>query len=99
MANGGGGYVNRCEQALDDKNEMIMATSKITGGCDQIVGTAANNGVYSSSDSTEMVSLKEYAYTNLMMIDECKAVIKERDEEIIQLSKEVHYVNIHLNVY
>lgn len=100
MVNGGsGGYVNRCEQALDDKNEMVMATSKVTGGGDQIVASATNNGICPPTDSSKLVSLKEYTYTNIMMIDEFEAEIKLRDNKINQLTKEVNYVITCFNIY
>jgi hypothetical protein len=93
MVNGGsgGGYVNRCEQALDDKNEMVLATSKITGNGDQIVATVTNNGTYSSSNTSEVVSLQVHN----MALDE----IKKMNEKIKQMSEEIYYVTSHLNVY
>ncbi|XP_025405180.1 male-specific lethal 1 homolog [Sipha flava] len=85
MVNGGsgGGYVNRCEQALDDKNEMVLATSKITGNGDQIVATVTNNGTYSSSNTSEVVSLQVHN----MALDE----IKKMNEKIKQMSEEIYY--------
>lgn len=87
MMNGGGGYVNRCEQELGDKNEMVMAASKIgvaPGGDQSKLG-------YPSS-STE-VTLKEWTLSNLSLIDTLKVQIVHKDKMIQKLSKEVEHVS------
>lgn len=89
---GGGGYVNHCEQELGDKNEVVMAASKIAvnSGGDQLTTSTAKRGYPSSS--TE-VTLKEWTYSNLNLIDNLKAQVVQKDETIVQLSKEVEYVS------
>ncbi|XP_050433333.1 male-specific lethal 1-like 1 [Adelges cooleyi] len=88
---GSGGYVNHCEQALDDKSEMVMAVaSKIPSTADQ--KKSANTRVYLSSDDTELGSLKDFALSNLDLINELKELLIEKDKKILHLSNEVTYL-------
>lgn len=94
---GAGGYVNHCEQALGDNNEMVMAaTAKFVFGDDhvrkyQTTVTSANR-VYSVS-SSEIDALKEFAMCNFDLIKELKVCLVKKDERIVELSKEVDHVS------
>jgi len=102
---GGGGYVNHCEQALGDKNEMVVAVSKIAVGGDHHQHqrhnhnnhhnhqtTAVANRVYSVA-SSEIDMLKEFTLSNFDLIKELKVCLVKKDEKIEQLSKEVNLVS------
>jgi hypothetical protein len=103
IVNGGGGvvaggYVNHCEQVLDDQNEMVMAASKITvaAGSDQAVASI-NHRVYPPS-SIELNRLKDFAFGNLMMIEEYSSNLSQKNEEILELKKKLEYVSNHLTI-
>lgn len=94
VVNGGGGYVNHCEQELDDKNEMVLAASKIAvaAGGDQPT-VATDEGVYLAS-CAELANLKELTLGNLDLIDEFKVLLAHKDDKILLLTKEVEYVSL-----
>uniref|UniRef100_A0A2S2NYK5 Male-specific lethal 1 n=1 Tax=Schizaphis graminum TaxID=13262 RepID=A0A2S2NYK5_SCHGA len=97
IVNGGGGvvaggYVNHCEQVLDDQNEMVMAASKITvaAGNDQAVASI-NHRVYPPS-SSELNRLKDLTLGNLMIIEEYSNNLSQNNETILELTKEVEFL-------
>lgn len=93
VVNGGGGYVNRCEQALGDKNEVVMAASKIavaTGG-DQMVAVATNNHVYPLDSQFD--TLKKFSMDNIDFIEKLKNIVVNKNEEIKELTKQLNYVS------
>jgi len=93
-----GGYVNHCEQVLGDQNEMVMAASKIAvaAGGNQAVASI-NHRVYPPS-SNELGSLKDLTLNNLMLMEEYTNSLVQKNEKIIQLTKEVEYVSDHLKI-
>lgn len=94
IINGGGdvvagGYVNHCEQVLDDQNEMVMAASKtaVVAGSDQAVASISHR-VYPPS-SSELSRLKDLAYDNIMLLEECSNILFKKNERISELEKEL----------
>jgi len=103
LVNGGGGYVKHCEQALGDKNEMVVAVSKIAVGGDhhhhhqrhhhnnhhnhQTMAVA--NRVYSS----ELDTLKEFMLSNFDLVKELKVCLVKKDEKLDQKDKEIVQVS------
>ncbi|XP_016658685.1 male-specific lethal 1-like 1 isoform X2 [Acyrthosiphon pisum] len=95
IVNGGGGgvvvggFVNHCEQVLDDQNEMVMAASKIgvVSGSDQTVASI-NHRVYPPS-SNELGKLKDLAIDNLILLEEYSKSVALQNEKISQLTNEV----------
>ncbi|XP_027852648.2 male-specific lethal 1-like 1 isoform X3 [Aphis gossypii] len=95
IVNGGGGavaggYVNHCEQVLDDQNEMMMAASKITVAADQPVAPKSRR-VYPPS-SNETIKAKEVHEANAMLMQE---IVEERNkykESMKELKKQVEFL-------
>lgn len=100
IVNGGGdgGFVNHCEQVLDDQNEMVMAASKIAvvSGSDQTVASI-NHRVYPPS-SNELGKLKDLAIDNLILLEEYSKSVALQNEKISQLTNEVDFVSSNLDV-
>lgn len=96
---GVGGYVNHCEQALDAKNEMVMAASKIavaTGGdknTSVITATTINNRVLPLSGS-ELDGLKDYTLTNIELIENLNILLTSKNKKIDELTHEIIYVSL-----
>jgi len=96
IVNGGGdavagGYVNHCEQVLDDQNEMMVAASKITVAADQPVAPKSRR-VYPPS-SNEINKLKDFSQVNGIFMQElCNEVAKDK-ETISELKKRVEFVS------
>lgn len=87
----GAGYVNRCEQALDEKNEMVMA-----GSGDQQL----SNGFGLNFEQAN----KDFAYCNLKLVEHLKSrctqfkqLLEEKEETIKRLSIESETVSICLS--
>jgi len=93
-----GGFVNHCEQVLDDQNEMVMAASKIAvvSGSDQTVASI-NHRVYPPS-SNELGKLKDLAIDNLILLEEYSKSVALQNEKISQLTNEVDFVSSNLDV-
>ncbi|XP_060875105.1 male-specific lethal 1-like 1 isoform X1 [Metopolophium dirhodum] len=87
-----GGFVNHCEQVLDDQNEMVMAASKIAvvSGSDQTVASI-NHRVYPPS-SNELGKLKDLAIDNLILLEEYSKSVALQNEKISQLTNEVDFL-------
>jgi len=104
IVNGGGGgvvvggFVNHCEQVLDDQNEMVMAASKmaVVSASDQTVASI-NHRVYPPS-SNELGKLKDLAIDNLILLEEYSKSVALQNEKISQLTNEVDFVSGNLNV-
>ncbi|XP_050545753.1 male-specific lethal 1-like 1 [Daktulosphaira vitifoliae] len=87
---GSGGYVNHCEQDLDDKSEMVMGIASKISTTDQL--RTSNNHKYSSCENSEIRSLKDFSLGNLDLIDELKVIVNQKDKTIEQLSDEVNFL-------
>lgn len=89
IVNGGGGavaggYVNHCEQVLDDQNEMMMAA-------DQPVAPKSRR-VYPPS-SNETNKMKELSQANAMLMEEFYNIAVKDRESISELKKQVEFVS------
>ncbi|XP_025208030.1 uncharacterized protein LOC112603594 [Melanaphis sacchari] len=94
IVNGGGGvvaggFVNHCEEVLDEQNEMIMAASKITvaAGNNQAVASI-NHRVYPPS-SNESSRLKDLQGANVELIDEILNYAQQAYKRVFELEKEL----------
>lgn len=93
-----GGFVNHCEQVLGDQNEMVMAASKVAvvSGSDQTVASI-NHRVYPPS-SNELNKLKELGIEHITLLQELTKSDSLKNEQILQLSNQVTFVSVNLNV-
>lgn len=91
--NGGSGYVNHCEQVLDDKHEVVLAAANIAvaAGSDLRKFPVSINGIYPSEAS--MDHLKAYAINNLELIEELRKLLGQKDEEIKELNNKLNCVS------
>ncbi|XP_029345717.1 male-specific lethal 1-like 1 [Acyrthosiphon pisum] len=97
IVNGGGdgvvgGFVNNCEQVLDDQNEMVMAASKTAkvSGSDRTL--ASINHRICPLSSNDLDKLKDFSIENHMSIEENTKSITLKSEELLQLTKEVDII-------
>lgn len=97
VVNGGGaavsGFVNRCEQVLDDKNEMVVTATRPT-----VVG---HDEYYQPG-----MCYKKYAYLNLKIIEQLSAktvnmqnMISDKDDKIMKLTQDLELVSGFVNVF
>jgi len=87
-----GGYVNSCEQLIDDKNEIVMAASKITMDADQPVAPKTHE--VCSLSSNEINKLKESKRLNTIKIMQELYNNDVKDKETIaELKKQVEFVS------
>jgi len=101
IVNGGGGgvvvggFVNHCEQVLDDQNEMVMAASKmaVVSASDQTVASI-NHRVYPPSSN----KLKAPSSLNHKLKRDSGNSEVLQNEKILQLKNEVDYVSGNLNI-
>lgn len=91
--NGGGGYVNHCEQVLDDQNEVVLAAANVAvaAGGDLHKLPVSINGVYPSE--AEFNSLKKFTVKNLEIMEELRNLMDQKNEEIKELNNKLNYVS------
>lgn len=87
------GFVNRCEQVLDDKNEMVVTATQATVGHDD---------EYYQSD----MCYKKFAVMNLQMIDNLteqtaamRSMISDKNNVIMKLTQDLEFVSGFVNVF
>jgi len=96
VGNGGavvvGGFVNHCEQGLDNQNTLVLVERPaVVPVSDQTVATI-NHRVYPPS-SNEMGKLKDLTINNVMLLEEYSKSVALQNEKIIQLTNEVKFVS------
>ncbi|XP_060858005.1 uncharacterized protein LOC132935461 isoform X2 [Metopolophium dirhodum] len=100
IVNGGGddGFVNHCDQVLDDQNKMVMAVSKIAvdPGSDQTVASI-NHRVYRPA-TNNLSKLKARSFLNHKLKDESSKSVALLNKKILQLTNKVNYLKQKLAV-
>lgn len=93
VVNGGGGYVNHCEQVLDDQNEVVLAAANIAvaAGGDLHKLPVSMNGGYPLED--EFDNLKDFTIKNFEIMDQLQKLVEKQDKEIKELNKKLNYVS------
>lgn len=86
------GFVNRCEQVLGDKNEMVMT---------ELQATVGDHECYKSD-----TFYKTFAIVNIQLVEQLnkkirdlEAMISNKNEQILELNQDLEFVSGFVNVF